>query len=154
MEVTEIPQWITHEIRLTSNIPYPNPYTDISLSANFTNEAGQQIIRPAFWDGGNTWKIRFTSPDSTSKWTWKTQCSDQNNSGLHQQVGQLQATPYTGENTLLSHGLLKMSEKKRNVVHHDGHPFLVVGDTPWAIPFRATSEQVEIYAKRSPAKRI
>jgi hypothetical protein len=39
-----------------------------------------------------------------------------------------------------------MSESKRNVVHADGKPFLVIGDTPWAIPFRAKPDQVEIYA--------
>ena len=40
-----------------------------------------------------------------------------------------------------------MSEGHRNVVHHSGKSFLVVGDTPWAIPFRATTAQVEVYAK-------
>jgi hypothetical protein len=40
-----------------------------------------------------------------------------------------------------------MSAGKRNVLHADGTPFLVVGDTPWGIPFRAKTEQVRIYAK-------
>jgi hypothetical protein len=45
-----------------------------------------------------------------------------------------------------------MSAGKRNVVHADSTPFLVVGDTPWSIPFRATVDQVEIYAKDRKAK--
>ena len=40
-----------------------------------------------------------------------------------------------------------MSPKHRNLVQRSGKTFLVVGDTPWAIPFRATTEQVAIYAK-------
>jgi hypothetical protein len=40
-----------------------------------------------------------------------------------------------------------MSPAKRNVVHADSTPFLVVGDTPWSIPFRATPAQVKVYAQ-------
>jgi hypothetical protein len=39
-----------------------------------------------------------------------------------------------------------MSEGKRNVIHANGKPFMVVGDTPWSIPFRATTEQIKEYA--------
>ena len=47
---------------------------------------------------------------------------------------------------LIKHGLLKMSPGKRNVVHANGKPFLVVGDTPWAMPFRATIDQAREYS--------
>lgn len=40
-----------------------------------------------------------------------------------------------------------MSPGHRNVMHHSGKPFLVVGDTPWAMPFRATLVQVKTYAQ-------
>ncbi|PHN05529.1 apiosidase-like domain-containing protein [Flavilitoribacter nigricans] len=142
----EVPQWSTYEITLDATSDYSNPYTEVELTATFTNDAGEQLTRPGFWDGGNTWKIRFAPPDDHSVWSWSTTASNPDDAGLHQQTGKIKATEQPGEHPLLAHGLLHMSEGKRNVVHQDGTPFLVVGDTPWAIPFRATAEQVQTYA--------
>lgn len=144
-EVPQVPQWVTFEITFQSEIGFDNPYTDVEAVAEFTNEEGVVIKRPLFWDGDQTWKVRFCSPDSTSHWTWET-FSMPEVEGLHALKGSIQATAYQGESKLLQHGLLGMSEGKRNVVHKDGTPFLVVGDTPWAIPFRATIDQVSTYA--------
>jgi len=141
----EVQQWTTYEYTLTSGNVYQNPYTDISVWAIFKNGKGDSLVRPAFWDGGNNWKLRFAPPDSGSTWTWST-VADQEAPGLSNQTGKLTSIPYTGNNDLLSHGLLHMSPGRRNVLHHNGRPFLVVGDTPWSIPFRATTDQVTIYA--------
>src|SRR5690606_28976121 len=67
--------------------------------------------------------------------------------GLAGIEGSLKSVAYTGNNKLLRHGLLRMSAGKRNVVHADGKPFLVVGDTPWSIPFRAQPDEVKVYAE-------
>jgi len=40
-----------------------------------------------------------------------------------------------------------MSSGGRNVVHADGTPFLMVADTPWALPFRGTKATVTQYAQ-------
>ncbi|MEM7369110.1 MAG: DUF4038 domain-containing protein [Bacteroidota bacterium] len=145
-KIQHVPQWTTYDLSLESTKSYSNPYIEVEVAAVFTNEVGEQLRRPGFWDGGKQWKIRFTPPDNGSIWTWETACSDRENTGLHLQKGSLQSVAYEGENHLLRHGLLRMSPGKRNVIHHDGHPFLLVGDTPWALPFRATKEQVEHYA--------
>ena len=144
-EIAAVQQWTTYEITLISEMPYSNAYSEIDVWAQFTNDKEDTILKPAFWDGGNTWKIRFAPPDSGSQWTWNTYASVHDN-GLVGNTGSLHSVAYTGENRLLKHGLLRMSPGKRNVVHADGKPFLVVGDTPWAIPFRATPEQVKVYA--------
>ncbi len=138
-------QWTTFEIQLQAEAVPENAYTAVEVYAEFSNVDGVTIKRPAFWDGGAVWKIRFASPDSTSQWTWKTVSSPQIE-GLHEETGTIQAEAYRGANQLLRHGLLKMSEGKRNVIHQDGTSFLLVGDTPWAIPFRATIDQVKTYA--------
>ncbi|MEM7654700.1 MAG: DUF4038 domain-containing protein [Bacteroidota bacterium] len=143
----EVEQWTTYEISLEAQGTYDNPYTEVSLWATFTSESGQQMKRPAFWDGGNTWNIRFAPPTTNERWTWQTQLQSGTDAGLSGQSGALRSIPYQGDHQLLRSGLLKMSPGKRNVVHADGTPFLVVGDTPWAIPFRATTEQVERYAR-------
>lgn len=145
-------QWTTYEITLRAEGVYENAYTEVDVWAVFENENGETIRRPAFWDGGSNWKIRFAPPDDQSLWTWQTYASQENDKGLHGLSGKIQTTPYQGANSLLKHGLLQMSPGKRNVVHRDGTPFLVVGDTPWAIPFRATKEQVELYARDRQAK--
>jgi hypothetical protein len=140
-----VEQWTTHEITLTAANDYTNPYTDAEVWAEFVNTDGIKFLRPAFWDGDKRWKIRFAVPDQNKTWTWTTFASVED-LGLAGKSGTLQSVPYAGKNGLLQHGLLRMSTGKRNVIHADGTPFLVIGDTPWAIPFRATTEQLNIYA--------
>lgn len=146
-EIPEVEQWTTFEITLESKKAYDNPYTDVEIWAEFANADGDTLLRPGFWDGGNTWKIRFAPTDSSSLWKWQSVCSNEQDKGLHGASGQVQSVAYTGSNELTKNGLLTLSPGKRNVVHHSGEAFLVVGDTPWAIPFRATYEQVQLYAK-------
>lgn len=140
-------QWEPLELSFRSTQTYANPYTELALYARFTNSRGETLLRPGFWDGGDQWNIRFASPDAEETWTYETVCSDSLNKGLHRQRGTIEVQPYTGEQALLKHGFLRMSPGKRNLVHADGTPFLVVGDTPWALPFRATREQAQVYAK-------
>lgn len=150
-DVPEVEQWITHEISLKSAEVFKNGYTAVDVWIEFVNSEGDSLIRPAFWDGGQIWKVRFAPPDSGTTWTWKSHASV-NDDGLSNKTGVLRSVPGRGRNDLLKHGLLQMSPGKRNVVHADGTPFLVVGDTPWAIPFRATPEQVDMYARDRKAK--
>ncbi len=151
-DITAVEQWTTHEIVLTSTTPYENPYTDVDVSVRFENDAGEHLVRPAFWDGGATWKVRFAPPDAGRTWTWRSEASNAADAGLVGQTGSLRSVPYGGSSDLLRHGLLRMSQGKRSVVHADGTPFLVVADTAWSIPYRATREQVTTYAADRQAK--
>ncbi len=143
----KVPQWTTYETVLTSNVKYDRPYTDVEVWFRFRNNKGDTLVRPAFWDGGNTWKVRFCPPDSNGQWNWISYASNTKDEGLHKQSGAFEAVPYSGKNGLIKNGLLRMSQDRRNVMQHSGKSFLVVADTPWAIPFRATKEQVVTYAK-------
>jgi hypothetical protein len=142
-----VEQWTSCELTLLAAKEYTNPYTDMEVWAIFTNGKGDSLIRPAFWDGENKWKIRFSPPDANDTWNWVSYCSNTSDNGLHQKKGTIKSKPYSGNNALFSNGLLCMSEGRRNVVHRNGKPFLVVGDTPWALPFRATTGQVDKYAR-------
>ncbi len=144
--IPEIEQWTTYEIALTAEKSYTNGYTEADVWAVFENDRQDTLVRPAFWDGGPVWKIRFAPPDTGSLWNW-TSFASVPDKGLSGKSGSLRSVAYTGHNPLLKHGLLQMSPGKRNVIHANGKPFLVIGDTPWAIPFRATPEQVTLYAK-------
>lgn len=142
--VPVVEAWTPVEITLVAEGSYDNPYTDVDVWAVFHDNNGDSLIRPAFWDGGDTWRVRFAPPRTDMQYAWRSY-SSVSDAGL-QQSGALASVAYSGNNKLLQHGLLKMSPGKRNVVHADGKPFLVVGDTPWSIPFRATAKQVKVYA--------
>ncbi|WP_194775334.1 apiosidase-like domain-containing protein [Pararhodonellum marinum] len=145
-EIPVISQWEIYEIHLESNQNFENPYTDVELYAEFTDEDGETLRRPGFWYSENKWKIRFAPTKANKHYTWKTFSSGEV-SGLHGATGSFESKPYEGENALLQKGFLTMSPGKRNVIHQDGTPFLVVGDTPWALPFRGTPYSVRKYAK-------
>jgi hypothetical protein len=140
------PQWEEITINLKSTQTYSNPYTDVEVYAVFTHETYGHIRRPAFWDGENAWKIRFASPVADGEWTWESFCSNLNDDGLHGIKGNLVSVKYVGKNNLIRHGLLRMSQGKRNVIHADGTPFFMVADTPWSLPFRATHDDARHYA--------
>ena len=50
-----------------------------------------------FWDGGRTWRVRF-SPDQPGRWKFRTPCSDKTNDGLHNEFGEFICTAATGLN--------------------------------------------------------
>ena len=144
--VPEIQQWECYEMSFASTGTYSNPYTEVEFWVEFTHSSGENIRRPGYWDGDNTWKVRFSSPYKEGIWTYQSYSTNSEDRGLNENKGSLNSTDYQGNNELLRHGLLKMSPGYRNVVHADGTPFLMIGDTPWALPFRATEETARVYA--------
>ena len=143
--------WQEIEITLTSSTDLENPYTAVEVYADFTHIDGSTLRRPAFWDGGRTWKIRFASPGLVGSWTWQTS-SNTSDAGLNGQTGTLEVEQNSSENIFYKHGFWRMSDGKRSLVHADSTPIVLVGDTIWAFPWRATLEQAKIYAKNRQAK--
>lgn len=143
-----IRQYEPFEIVLQSAADYANPYTDVSLSATFISDQGDTLHRPGFWDGDHRWKVRFASPSASARWSYRTVASNAADTGLHGKTGKLICKAGNQTNALRSHGPLQISPGKRNLVHHDGTPFFLVGDTPWALPFRATYDHARIYAAK------
>jgi hypothetical protein len=76
---------------------------ELSVVADFTGPGKVQVRVPAFWDGGRTWKVRF-SPEKTGTWTYRVQASDEQETGLHGQTGRFQVKAYRGTNQLYLHG--------------------------------------------------
>jgi hypothetical protein len=143
---TTAPQWQEIELPFhAEHIPHA-PYTEVEFSVLFTHSDGTRIRRPGFWDGGSTWRCRFASPLAEGTWQW-TSHSTPPIPGLDGLSGTLESTPSSpGTSAFQNHGLLRMSPGGRSVIHADGTPFLMVADTPWALPWRATAEEVRIYA--------
>jgi hypothetical protein len=126
----EVEQWHPVEITLNSTSSYINPYLDVDVTAVFQGPGGIQMAMPGFWDGGSSWRIRF-SPPVAGEWTYETSATDPNNAGLHHVTGSFAATEYLGGMDIYKHGFLKPSANNRYVTYGDGTPFFWLGDTHW-----------------------
>jgi hypothetical protein len=89
----------------------------------FTGPSGQEITVRGFWDGGSTWRVRF-SPEEEGTWRWHA-------AGSGDATGQFDCIPYEGDNSLYAHGPLRVSADGHHLEHGDGTPFFWLGDTAW-----------------------
>lgn len=128
----KVQRWRAVEIVLTSSKTYTNPFQDVDVTATFRGAGGVTIVRPAFWDGGRIWKIRFAPPEA-GLWTMTTIATDPRNQGLHGVTRTVQCEPYTGNLEIFKHGFLKVSGNGRYFTYSDGTPFFYLGDTHWIL---------------------
>lgn len=126
----ETEQWKAVEITLTSSVQYSNPYLDVDMSATFTGPGGIVMTMPGFWDGGNTWRVRF-APTVTGTWTYSTSCTDNTNTGLNNQTGTITCNAYTGNLDIYKNGFLKADSSNRYLTYNNGVPYFWLGDTHW-----------------------
>lgn len=80
-----------YDVVLSASDSLPNPVRDVDLTAVLEGPNGQEVILPGFWDGGRTFRVRFT-PTAPGTWTWLTVSSDPS---LDAQSGVVDATPGT-----------------------------------------------------------
>lgn len=121
-----VQQWCIAELTLTSNKTYANPFTDVDVDATFTGPGGLIISRPVFWDGGNTWKIRFAAPVAGT-WTFTTIATDTSDTGLDNRRGIVTVAAYTGGLLVYQHGFVK-SIPGHYLTYQDGTPFWWMGN--------------------------
>jgi hypothetical protein len=107
-----------------------DPFNEMELDVLLIDPDGEEKKIPAFWAGGNSWKVRCASP-KVGRHTWRSICSETSDVGLHGQEGELEVKPYTGDNSLLLHGPLRKSIDGRSFEHLDGTPFFWLADTWW-----------------------
>ena len=125
----DIGQWSIFETSFKTAKSYTNAFTDVDVDVVFSLGEKQWKV-PAFWAGGDTWKVRF-APPALGKYTYRVECSDKDNAGLNGKEKTLSVAAYKGDNPLLKHGFLRVAEDKRHFEHADGTPFLWLGDTWW-----------------------
>src|SRR3972149_5170238 len=70
-----VPKWSVFEIPFTASGTYANPYTETNISAVFQGPNGLEKTVCGFWDGGTTFKIRFT-PTAEGTWSYQASSSD------------------------------------------------------------------------------
>ena len=130
-------QYQPYEITFTATGSYSNPldFNVVDFSVTFTGPSGQIKWVPGFWDGGSTWKVRFSPPDSGS-WSYLSACSNTGDTGLHNVGGSFSAaTAITSGLAIYKHGgILKVSPTGRHLMFQDGTPFFYLADTWWGAP--------------------
>ena len=121
---------VVQEIRFESTAAHADPFNEITLDVVFTDPGGAKRRVPAFWAGGKVWKVRYASgvPGIHS---YRTECSDAADTGLHGIEGRIQIDPYRGDDPLYVHGPIRIAGDRRHFEHADGTPFLWIGDTWW-----------------------
>ncbi|MCX6878125.1 MAG: DUF4038 domain-containing protein [Verrucomicrobia bacterium] len=118
------------ELALVSGTTYANPFVDAQLDAVVTQPDGTQLRVPGFWAGGSDWRFRYSS-NNIGTHTWRTECNDTANSGLHGVTGAIEVVASTSTNGLFLHGPIRVAADQRHFEHADGTPFLWLGDTWW-----------------------
>jgi hypothetical protein len=139
-------QWEVFEMSMTARAAFANPYVEglpasgrPLLQVTFSGVSGEaQGLRYSiggFWDGGQTWKVRF-APPASGEWSYSSASSD---AGLNGVKGKLRVTgwaPADLEANPARHGFVRVARDGprpgRHFEYADGTPFLWVGDTWWA----------------------
>lgn len=123
-------QHCVSEWSYSSGKAYKDPFNDIDLDFIFVDPQGREQRVPAFWDGEQTWRVRYT-PHSPGRYSYRSVCSDASNQDLHGRAGSLDVLPYQGANPLYVHGSLRVAADHRHFEYSDGTPFFWLGDTWW-----------------------
>ncbi|MHB8903053.1 MAG: DUF5060 domain-containing protein, partial [Thermoguttaceae bacterium] len=116
-----VERWGVFEVAL----PGPrsgNPYVDVQWSATFS-QGDQRITVPGFWDGGDTYKVRF-SPPSAGEWRYETRSTA---AELNGKTGSVTAAAPTGDN----HGPVQVFGTFY-LRYADGTPYHPFGTTCYA----------------------
>src|SRR5947199_9212239 len=76
------------EVTFTARQKHPDPFNTLELDVTFTAPDGKAVRVPAFWAGGDVWRVRYSSPQVGTH-TYRTRCSDPGDRGLHGREGQV-----------------------------------------------------------------
>src|SRR5580698_5913048 len=97
------------EMIFESGKTYHDPFNEIELDVVFRDAGGKPQRVPAFWAGGQEWRVRYAA-DAAGRYAFETVCSDAANTDLHGRTGVLEVAPYEGSNPLLQHGSPHVSQ--------------------------------------------
>ena len=131
--------WRTVEIAVESSRSYSNPYRDVNVEAIFSGPGGMQLVRPAYWDGGSTWRVRF-APTQPGRWHYRIASDQQADEGLSGITGELECVEEASSLAIYRHGFLRKEPGGRHLAHADGTPFFWLGDTHWRFAWESWDE--------------
>lgn len=137
----EVRVWETQEIILQSQRAYANPYVEVECWIELEGPGFARRVG-GFWDGGRTFRVRFVAT-TPGEWRWRVGSNQAGDAGLRGS-GRLRAVDWTEEERRENRnrrGFVRPSENGRALVHADGTPFFMLGDTwlaasTWRLPWR------------------
>lgn len=98
-------------------------YQTIQVNATFTRHGGGTYTIPLFYDGNDTFRVRF-SPDSPGRWSWRVTSSD---AKLNGQSGVFTCVPSENRGGVIAKG----HAPGREMVYQNGAKYWLLGDTNW-----------------------
>ena len=117
----DVEQWHRFEIALPCSLK-ANGFKDVNVSATFVSKDTTYTVA-GFYDGDNTFKIRFM-PQKTGSWNYTTKS---NIPDLNNKKGSFECITPTGEN----HGIVRVSNTY-NFKYADGKQYYPFGTTAYA----------------------
>ncbi|HEX3797815.1 MAG TPA: DUF4038 domain-containing protein [Verrucomicrobiae bacterium] len=138
-------KWGVFEQAFKSSNTYTNPLAEANLAVTFTSPLGDKHVVWAFWDGGRTWRVRF-SPDFPGVWKFTTRCSDPSNDGLDNVTGDFVCSASTDESVFDKHGPVQVARDHYHLEHADHTPFFWLSDNAGRGALESTTKQWEFYA--------
>ncbi len=142
---SEVRQWQVFEVEMTARNQYENPYVDglpddedSLVQVKFTGISGKaQGMRytvVGFWDGQNTWRVRF-APPVPGVWSYTSTSKDPGLDGIEGTFTCTQWTDAEKQANPARRGFIRVCKTGkrpgRYFEYSDGTPFLWIGDTWW-----------------------
>ena len=120
-------QYEVLEWSYTSAKNYADPFNEVELDVVLTHEEGQEWRVPAYWAGGQEWRVRFAPPLPGSYQATAIFSDSQEPAASDS----LQAAPYQGQDPLLVRGAVQAAPGQHTLQFADGKPFFWLADTWW-----------------------
>jgi len=146
----QVPRWGVFEAEFTASREYADPLEQEVL-VHFDGPGGAREQVMAFWDGGRTWRVRF-SPERVGLWRYRVRASDTGDAGLHGRSGSFSVLAARGPQELARRGSPRVSTDRRFFVYGDGKPWFWLGDTAWNAALASTDQEWEKYLADRAAK--
>ncbi|MCF3648760.1 DUF5060 domain-containing protein [Synoicihabitans lomoniglobus] len=136
----EVHVWELQEIQLQASGDYANPYADVTCWIDLEGPGFAKRVY-GFWDGGQTFRVRFVAP-TVGEWTWTTGSNQADDNGLNSGQGSLRAVAWTDAELAENpnrRGFVRATPNGRALQYADGAPFFWLGDTwlagaTWRLP--------------------
>ncbi len=119
----DLPKWSMHEFTSTGNTHAGNPFRDAMLVGEFTSPSGKIKVIDGFYDGDNTWRLRFV-PNEEGEWSYQLR-------GEGVEILQHGKINCIG---MIGHGFIRIHQQNPfSFAKDDGTPFFPMGDTCYGL---------------------
>lgn len=125
-QVRHVSLWSVYEIELHTKHHYENPFLQAKVSATFTGPGKVKKTVKGFWNGGDTFCIRFT-PMIPGKWRYRTSSKDP---GLNNKTGYFICTKTNKE---VCGFRRRDKDHPYHFIYDDGTHYFLFGTTYYAI---------------------